>query len=413
MLFAALFACVPGSRAQSLAPDQLFERVAPGVWAVRALDAAEKPLATGSGVAVAPGKVVTSCQVLARARGIQLRRGNMIFEAKLEFPDVERDLCQLDVPGLTAPASAKGVARALRAGQRIYVVGYTRGFEQSISDGLVSALRDAETGPPKLLTSVPAARGLLGAGVFDGDGRLVGVVTASPKDAPNAVLAVPVEWLDEIGDRGRAALQRARQAPALAGSANAPASPALPSAGATYRYQWAERKFGRQQEFKVQVNGVDGWSVNESVMVAGAPGTSAVVNARERLFIGRRLAEGQSLLEFAPYLTVQNPAELFSLEGQANYSVGGQDPWTISVRPLEWDAVTVPAGNFRALRLEIHGSRRTGNHPHMRVGVPERFEFTVWYSPEAKRYVKLAHKVWSFSGLLGDELVELQEYRAN
>ena len=66
MLFAALFACVPGSRAQSLAPDQLFERVAPGVWAVRALDAAEKPLATGSGVAVAPGKVVTSCQVLAR-----------------------------------------------------------------------------------------------------------------------------------------------------------------------------------------------------------------------------------------------------------------------------------------------------------------------------------------------------------
>ena len=56
--------------------------------------------------------------MLARARQVSLRQGHTIFEARLEYPDVERDLCQLDVPGMTAAVAPLGSARGLRIGQR-------------------------------------------------------------------------------------------------------------------------------------------------------------------------------------------------------------------------------------------------------------------------------------------------------
>jgi S1-C subfamily serine protease len=200
---AALLAC---GFAHALPPDQIYDRVAPAVWSVKAYAAEEKLLASASGVAVAPGKLVTSCQVLARARQVQVRRGNSIYDAKLEFPDIERDLCQLDVPGLTAPALTVGSARGLRPGQRLYVVGFSRGNEQSIGEGLVSAVSEAGSAKERIQTTVPAAPGLRGAGVFDEEARLVGVVTASPADAAASTFAVPADWLAELGARGGAAL---------------------------------------------------------------------------------------------------------------------------------------------------------------------------------------------------------------
>jgi S1-C subfamily serine protease len=202
--------------AVALPPDQLYERVSPGVWQVKAYAAEEKLLASASGVVVAPGKVVTSCQVLARARQVQLRRGNAIFDAKLEFPDVERDLCQLDVPGLSAPAPALGSARGLRPGQRLYVVGFARGNEQSLGEGLVSALADGGSDKERLQTTVPASPGLRGAGVFDEEARLVGIVTSSPRDAAASTFALPADWLAELAARGQAALA-ARASPPAAG----------------------------------------------------------------------------------------------------------------------------------------------------------------------------------------------------
>ena len=414
MLFPMLCACAMAASAQALSPDRLFAYAAPGVWLVRALDSQDKPLSAGSGVVVAPGKVVTSCQLLARSQKIEVRQGNYVFKANLEFPDVERDLCQLQISGLAAAALTRGSARSLRVGHRIYVIGHLRGSDQSLSDGLVSSLRDAETGAPQILTSIPASRGLLGGGLFDEEGRLGGVVTASPRDAQNVLLAAPVEWIDDLPARAKIALAARRTAPASGPTAGAAAASALPVPNAMYRYQWSDRQYGRQQEFKVQVNGVDGWSVNESFVAASAPGVASVVNARELVFTGRRLVEGRSVLEFAPYLSLRNAADPIALAGDTNYPTGGLEAWSVSAQPLYWDAIVVPAGNYRALRLEIRGTRRTSAANYARGDIVERFEFIAWYAPDARRYVKLQHKSWSgLNRQLGDEMVELLEYRTD
>ncbi len=86
----------------------------------------------------------------------------------------------------------------------------------------------------------------------------------------------------------------------------------------------------------------------------------------------------------------------------------------MDARPMEWDQVAVPAGNFRALRLEIRGKRQTLTTQYARTGLAERFEFTAWYVPELKRYVRLRHRQWNgFNGALADEEVELLAFKRN
>jgi hypothetical protein len=407
--------------AYALPPDQIFDRVAPGVWSVKAYSAEEKLLASASGIVVAPGKLVTSCQVLARARQVQLRRGNTIFDAKLEFPDVERDLCQLDVPGLAAPAPAVGSARALKPGQRLYVVGFARGNEQSIGEGLVSTLSEAGSSKERIQTTVPASAGLLGAGVFDEEARLVGIVTSSPKDAAATAFAVPAEWLAELAGRGEAALA-ARAKPAAAGGAGPSASaaaPGLPAAGTTWVYGFNQRIFSRGQvDLTVRVLRVSDTIVEEAV-TANAPGAKdvrRVVEARQSQFVEYPISPSDAVTELAPYLLAASggkvPADIGNPGG---YPIGspGLPSWLARATVLGWEQVTVPAGTFRALRVRVTGQRSAPIGG--RTAFAGRFEMSAWYAPDVNRVVRQEHRVWTADGispvLAVDEVLELTSYR--
>jgi hypothetical protein len=74
--------------------------------------------------------------------------------------------------------------------------------------------------------------------------------------------------------------------------------------------------------------------------------------------------------------------------------------------------VTVPAGTYRALRIEANG-RRTSAIYSQAVFAGE-FNLVVWYAPDVKRYVRLEHRVWSANpmdkALIGHDVVELLKY---
>jgi serine protease Do len=414
---ALLVASIASGTGLALPPDQVFERAGALTWQVRALAADEKLLTAASGIAIAPGKVVTSCSVLARARQLQLRRGNTIYDAKLEAPDVERDLCQLEAPGLASPAPALGSARELRPGKKLYVIGFGLGNALTLGEGLVSAVHDAGTANERIQTTIPAASGLLGAGVYDEEARLVGVVTSSPKQAAASLFALPADWVPEIAARGAAALA-ARSKPAAAAAAGGGA-PGLPAAGTTWVYAFAERVFTRRQvEFTVQVLGTAGDVVQESLSAPGAQASRLVVDPREPLILERRLDGPTVLMEAPPYLLVAGggrpPA---NLEGVSGYPKGESilPRWINRASVEDWEQVNVPAGTYRALRIVMRGERAptavTGG-----MQLTGRFELVAWYAPEVKRYVRLEHKAWSGSfGTKGQQtnhdVVELLRYQ--
>lgn len=202
-------------------PQATFERVARNVWVVQAADAQGRVLSTGSAVAIAPGKVVTSCQLLAKASQLSVRRDNVSYGASLDLPDPERDLCQLRVPNLPANALAIVSARELQVGMPLYAVGSPRGKELALDVSMLSAVRRANDGALEALQLAAAPEaGMGGAGVFDAQGRLVAVLGHSSGSEPISRLAMPAAWIEDLPLRGKAAIESIATQPQSTGTAS-------------------------------------------------------------------------------------------------------------------------------------------------------------------------------------------------
>lgn len=230
----------------------------------------------------------------------------------------------------------------------------------------------------------------------------------------------------EFGYGGRSSRPAvATNAPPTA-SAAAPAAPAthvmastqtgaaregMPAAGSQWVYGFIDRQYGRRRPIDVTVRAVrvDGSSVDEAVASSGPGGqeTRRTVSAGEARFFTHRLADGAELTEFAPYFLAANGEKASTIAITATgYPVGlGNPSWITRTEPPIWEQVTVPAGTFRALRLEISG-QRTSFSPT----VTRRFLIRVWYAPEAQRYVRLERKEWLSSSQNSHDVVELMKF---
>ena len=196
--------------ALALTPAELFAQVSPSVWRVQTLDADGLMLGQGSAVVVAPGLLVTNCHVLARARQVQVRRDGQAkaTPARLSLWDVQRDLCQLEAGGLSAPFVALGSAAIAAVGQPAYAIGHPRGLDLTMSAGLVSSLRRNGAGQLVLLqTSAAISGGSSGGGLFNEAGELLGLTTIASitGDAQNLNFAIPVDWIKDLPRRHAAA----------------------------------------------------------------------------------------------------------------------------------------------------------------------------------------------------------------
>lgn len=191
------------AHAQSLPPAQVYAKVAPSVWRVSTYDLDGLPLGQGSGVVTAPEMVVTNCHVLKGARQVAVRREKQKLPATLMLWDVQRDVCQLRVPGLVSPAVALADTNRFAVGQPVYAIGNPKGLELTMSDGLLSALRKDAAGRLILLqTSAAISGGSSGGGLFDDRGALMGLTTlASKADTQNLNFAIPVDWVRELPAR--------------------------------------------------------------------------------------------------------------------------------------------------------------------------------------------------------------------
>jgi tetratricopeptide (TPR) repeat protein len=186
----------------ALADDaaRIFERVAPSVVTVQTLDETGRTDGHGSGVVIAPTRVVTNCHVVREARTLQVRRADKTLPARWLSADLPRDLCLLEVPGLDAPPVKQRASDSLATGERVFAVGNPLGFGLSVSEGLVSAMTPAP-GERRIYTSASLSPGSSGGGLFDSEGRLIGITTAVMSLGQNLNVAMPAEWIAEMSSR--------------------------------------------------------------------------------------------------------------------------------------------------------------------------------------------------------------------
>jgi hypothetical protein len=85
----------------------------------------------------------------------------------------------------------------IRTGERVYAVGTPRGLEATMSEGVVSSIRQTPDGPI-IQTTAPISPGSSGGGLFDATGLLVGVTTFQLRDSQNLNFAVPTDFVKKL-----------------------------------------------------------------------------------------------------------------------------------------------------------------------------------------------------------------------
>ncbi len=196
LIVAVFFLSILPAQVHALTPDQVFDKVKDAVVVVKTIDAQGKVKGQGSGVLLSSGRVATNCHVIEGGASYQVGRGKQLVPATLYAEDGDKDICILDAKGITGKPVQLGKAASLKVGVPVYAVGAPRGLELSLSDGIVAQLRGGP--PPFIQTTAAISPGSSGGGLFDGEGRLVGLTTLYLEGGQSLNFAIPVEWIGEV-----------------------------------------------------------------------------------------------------------------------------------------------------------------------------------------------------------------------
>jgi len=271
---------------------QLYATLEPSVWVVRTFDKDNLPLGQGSAVVIATDTLATNCHVLRKAKRVEVTHLKVVLPATLELWDTARDLCQLRAPGTQAPAVALADDGAVAVGQSVVALGAPAGLELTLSTGIVSALRHDDAGRlVAIQTSAAISRGSSGGGLFDEQGRLLGITSATVTGgAQNLNLALPVAMVRALPER-HATAQRAKNggdgssrtsvagAPAGADAppeSRDPASTTSSLAPGALTGQWSGDFRCGPYLLQAKVPNPNGWSVTAN-MTVGNDGHATIV----------------------------------------------------------------------------------------------------------------------------------------
>jgi tetratricopeptide (TPR) repeat protein len=179
---------------------EIFEKASQSVVVVQIQDEQGKTIAFGSGVVLPSGDVATNCHVIEDAVGIRVYQGKNGYNASPRYNDWDRDVCSLSVPGMKAPSVSVGNTKTLKVGSRVFAIGTPQGLKLTLSDGIISNLRPVEGGQYLQITA-PISPGSSGGGLFNEEGRLIGLTTFYIAEGQQLNFAVPVEWISELPKR--------------------------------------------------------------------------------------------------------------------------------------------------------------------------------------------------------------------
>ena len=188
-----LFACATAAAE----PDRkLYQKIWPSIVRVYAvLD--RGAVASGSGIVVGQDKVISNCHVTRDAHAIDIIAWNSKWKVKEQVKDIDHDLCLLTVTRDIGKPIEFGDSAALVVGQEVVAAGYPGGGRLEVTDGQVRGLHSLDSGRV-IQSSAPFDSGESGGGLFDRDGKLLGVITFKSQAGGSFFFAVPATWVQKL-----------------------------------------------------------------------------------------------------------------------------------------------------------------------------------------------------------------------
>ena len=180
------------ARAQDYLPE-LVRRIKPSAVAIETFDAKGASVARGSGFFVANDKIITNRHVIEKSSRVEihLADGKKIAAKGVLAIDGEGDLALLQVEAQATVAALPLTQNAPQEGESIVVVGNPFGLEGSVSNGIVSAVREIPGYGKIIQITAPISPGSSGSPVVNMRGQVVGVATLQAAEGQSVNFAVP------------------------------------------------------------------------------------------------------------------------------------------------------------------------------------------------------------------------------
>lgn len=395
--------CATATPALAISLDQLNT----SVYAVYVYGPQGAMLRAGSGIVTGPGQVVTACNVLAGARSIAVHRGNATYGATLDAPDIERNLCLLKVADLNAPAVPLSPMAAPGFGQKV-VAASVIGPALAVREAAVAGLRAGASGAlERIEASVEPDTASAGGGLFDENGRLVGILMNAASSAETRQQAAPASWISQIYARGAAAMASYRQTvdalPQAAPTLAPAAAGGSPRVGEVWRYRLTDNLTRTSQQVTYRVDRIEADRVifNQGARVEFKDGRLDRINSP----VGGEFDVGAPPGGWVPAnVTVGSRWKVEYSRSKRSKDISLQ-----GVAEQE-ETIRVAAGSYRAIRIAYRGYLNRGGYMNGMGSVPVQYKATLWYAPELGRVVRFTGGFSNRSDVVAETL-ELAEHR--
>src|SRR5947207_7843555 len=196
-----VIACIsPEISAQESLPS-LVRRIKPSAVAIETFDARGEKLSRGSGFFIDIDRVVTNRHVIEGAYRAEIHSsiGNVYPVKGVLAIDAEGDIALLKVeapPNQVRPLSLDRTSP--QEGESVVVIGNPFGLEGSVTNGIVSAVRDIPTFGRIIQITAPISPGSSGSPVVNMQGQVIGIATLQITGGQSINFAIPSERISQL-----------------------------------------------------------------------------------------------------------------------------------------------------------------------------------------------------------------------
>ncbi|MCB1277165.1 serine protease [Prosthecobacter sp.] len=175
---------------KAMQADEVYSTVAPSVVLIKSIGADNRPLAFGSGFAISDGKhIVTNRHVIEGASKIEIVFADGTSESpqKGAISSSDQDIAIVEVTH--QQKAIPWTQNPPKVGNQLFAIGNPKGLKQTLSNGILSGIRD-EKGLSFYQMTTPISPGSSGGPVVNEFGQLVGMATFYFEDGQNLNFAV-------------------------------------------------------------------------------------------------------------------------------------------------------------------------------------------------------------------------------
>ena len=192
-------ACAPAGLHAALTPEKLYQKVLPSVMTLEVESQSGENFIGSAVLALADDAALTAWHVVEDARSVWavFADGQRVKVLGCIDHDGGHDLALLKLEKRLPHRQAELGRESPSVAARAYVIGAPKGYDFSISDGLISQIRSLH-GILQYQLSCPISPGNSGSPVFNQRGEVIGIASWTKADAQNVSFAIPTQEFSRL-----------------------------------------------------------------------------------------------------------------------------------------------------------------------------------------------------------------------